>query len=151
MSTDADASGRAGWVLAVAVLAGVVASWSLTLSAPAVELRPGALRPRQQELEAAAREIARLGADIPVVVLSPDPDDAGFARYLLYPRLVIEAPVQPRERLEAALAAVPADVLVLAADRHARHELARLRSGGVAQLEILWGREGDVTLLRLRR
>jgi hypothetical protein len=168
VSTDADASefgdasglahasrparaGRAGWVLAAVVLAGAVASWCLTLTAPAVELRPGALLPRQQELEAAAQEIARLEADTPVVVLSPDPEDTAFARYLLYPRRVIEAPVRPRERFEAALAAVPADALVLAADPLARDELARLRNAGLVQLERLWGREGDVMLLRLRR
>ena len=159
MSADADASparppraDRAGWVLAAVVLAGCVATWSVTLATPAVEvLRPGVLDPRQAELEAAAAEITQLDPDTPVVVLSPNPEDAGFARYLLYPRPVIEAPVRPRERLEAALAAAPADVLVLAADPLARDELARLHRAGVAQLERLWGREGDVTLLRLRR
>src|SRR5262245_33789180 len=75
-------AGRGGWLLAAAVLAGCVASWSLTLAAPGVELQLGALRPRQQELEAAAQEIARLGPeDSTVLVLSPDPEDAAFARY----------------------------------------------------------------------
>jgi hypothetical protein len=143
-------SARAGWALALAVLAGCAVTWSLTLGAAAVELGLGALKPRQLQIEAAARRIEELPEAPAIVVLALDPEDTAFARYRLYPRRVIEAPVRPRERLEAALAAAPAESLVLVADPLALAELARLVRAQSADLERIAELDGDVSLLRLR-
>src|SRR5215470_288165 len=109
-------AGRAGWLLAAAVLAGSIAAWAVVFTGPQLHERlaplAGGLLPRQLGLQAAADAIQRLDAPS-VLVLVADPEDEAFARYLLYPRPLTEGPVRPRERLAAALAAAPDGALVL--------------------------------------
>jgi hypothetical protein len=156
MGKAAPRAGRAGWLLAAAVLAGAVASWAMVLSGPqrAQLLAPlaGGLLPHQLAIEAAADQIERLAPVPQVLVLSLDPEDAAFARYRLYPLRTTEGPVRPRERLDATLAAAPDGALVLVTDPATRFQLLhRAPSSGGPRLVPAAELDGDVALLRVER
>ena len=147
-------AGRAGWLLATAVLAGSITAWAVVFTGPQLHERlaplAGGLLPRQLELQAAADAIERLDAPS-VLVLVADPEDEAFARYLLYPRPLTEGPVRPRERLAAALAAAPDGALVLLTDPALRDELLQHPPAGGPRLAPTPLLAGAVSLLRIER
>jgi hypothetical protein len=148
-------AGRAGWLLAAAVLAGSVASWGAVFAAPRLEQRlaplAGGLVPHQLAIEAAAQQIERLAPAPQLLVLALDPEDAAFARYRLYPLRITEGPVRPRERLDATLAAAPNGALVLVTDPATRYQLVHRAPSGGPRLVQAAELDGDVALLRVQR
>jgi len=149
-------AGRAGWLLAAAVLAGSAASWAIVLTGPqrAQLLAPlaGGLVPHQLAIEAAADRIEQLAPVPQVLVLALNPEDAAFARYRLYPLRITEGPVRPRERLDATLAAAPDGALVLVTDLATRFQLLhRTPASGGPHFVQAADLDGDVALLRVER
>ncbi len=149
---------RVGWVFAAVVLAGAAAGWSVVASTPDLPRWlaevGGGLTPRETDVQSALQQLDRLAPAVPpLVMLSANPEDAAFARYLLYPRELVEAPVRPATRLQAALDALPDGARLLVVDDAVRAELersARPAAGG-PHFASEWAPGGAASLFRVHR